>query len=290
MHNISVKKSHESSKVFRTIISILPYLILVFIGILIIIPFLWMIVITLDRTANLIPPFPAKLIPDNVSLFNIKLAFENGYMVRAYMNSFIVTVFGVALAVTSSQMAGYAFSKGVFRGRKFLFMLVLSTMMIPLETRLIPMYKMVIFADLRNSFIPIILPNMLYGFGVLLFRQYFDKIPNSLREAAYIDGSGEFSTFIRVFLPLTGPITATMVILSFMGNWNNFLWPMIVISTEAKRTIPIFLANFRLVNETTCQYGVTMALTSLAVVPVIIVFLFLQKYIVRSIALSGLKE
>ncbi len=253
-----------------------------------VVPFIWMISVGFERYANINTPFPPTLIPNDFSFFNFKLALENGYIFTAYKNSLIVAIGTVALSVGSALMAGYAFSKGEFRGKKILFYAILATMMIPLETRLIPMYNMIKWLNLRNSFWAIILPGMLYGFGVLLSKQFFDKLPDSLREAAYIDGSGEAHTFLKIYLPLTGPITATMCILAFIANWNSFVWPLVVLNGQESRTIPIFLSAFS--SEAEGAYaGASMAVATLAVIPVIIIFLFFQKYIIRSIALSGLK-
>ncbi len=160
--------------------------------------------------------------------------------------------------------------------------------MIPTEARLIPLYSMFNQVGLLNSFWPLIMPSILYGFGIFLSKQYFDQLPSELREAAQIDGAGEFKTFFRVYLPLTGPIAATMCILSFMNNWNELLWPLIVINDAHLQTIPLFLASFSLENGTSLS-GMTMGLAAMSVIPIIIVFLLLQKYIIQSIALSGLK-
>lgn len=270
------------------VLHIIKWIVLIFLALIMVVPFIWMISVGFERYANINTPFPPTLIPNDFSFFNFKLALENGYIFTAYTNSLIVAIGTVALSVGSALMAGYAFSKGEFRGKKILFYAILATMMIPLETRLIPMYNMIKWLNLRNSFWAIILPGMLYGFGVLLSKQFFDKLPDSLREAAYIDGSGEAHTFLKIYLPHTGPITATMCILAFIANWNSFVWHLVVLNDQESRTIPIFLSAFS--SEAEGAYaGASMAVATLAVIPVIIIFLFFQKYIIRSIALSGLK-
>ncbi|WP_240414460.1 carbohydrate ABC transporter permease [Paenibacillus periandrae] len=251
-------------------------------------PFLWMLSIGLERTANLQPPFPPTFFPKQPSFFNFELVMENATLFYSYLNSGFVAVCAVCLSVSSSLLAGYAFSKGQFRGKKLLFMIVLGTMMIPMETRLIPLFTMFNKFGLINTYVPLIAPAILYGFGILLSKQYFDQLPDSLREAAQIDGSSEKRTFFQIYLPLTGPITATLAILSFLDSWNAFLWPLVVINDHALRTIPLFLASFSFENGTRLG-GLTMALATASIVPIVVVFLFLQKYIIRSIALSGLK-
>ncbi len=251
-------------------------------------PFIWMISVSFDRFANVTVPFPPRLIPQEFSLFNYKIVFENGTLLNTYKNSFIIALSTMLLNISSALLAGYAFSKGKFWGKKVLFVIILSTMMIPKEITLIPMYIMFSKLNLLNNYLPIILPGVLFGFGVILSKQYFDKLPDSLREAAQIDGVGEVNIFLHIFLPLTGPITATMAILSFMYSWNSFLWPMIIISKQELQTVPIYLASFAYQDGTRLA-GLTMALATASIVPIIIVFLILQKYIIRSIALSGLK-
>ena len=267
---------------------IAKFVFLALFAIVMIVPFIWMISVSFERYANIQPPFPPKLIPEQFSLFNYKLAIENGAIFTAYKNSLIVALGSVALSVSSALLAGYALSKGRFKGKGVIFFIILSTMMIPLETRLIPMYKLIGFMHLSNSYWAIILPNLMNGFGIMLSKQFFDALPDSLGEAAYIDGAGEITTFFKIYLPLTGPISATMCILSFIGSWNQFVWPLVVLTGEESRTIPIFLSSFA-TGENTRAAGSTMAVASLAIIPIIIVFLFMQKYIVRSVALSGLK-
>ena len=267
---------------------IVKFVVLLLFAIVMIAPFVWMISVSFERYANIQPPFPPKFIPQHFSTFNYKIALENGGIITAYKNSFIVALGSVALSVISALLAGYALSKGKFKGKKIIFFIILSTMMIPLETRLIPMYRLISFMHLSNNYLAIILPNLMYGFGIMLSKQFFDALPDSLGEAAYIDGASEITTFFKVYLPLTGPITATMCILSFIGSWNQFVWPLVVLTGEHSRTIPIFLSSFA-TGENTRVAGVTMAVASLAIIPIIIVFLFFQKYIVKSVALSGLK-
>jgi len=268
--------------------NIIKFVVLLLFGILMIAPFIWMVSVSFDRMANVQMPFPPKLIPENVSLFNYHIVFENGQILRAYLNSTIVTVSSVVISVSAALMGGYAFSKGTFAGKKILFVAVLATMMIPMEARLIPMYQMFNKVGLLNSFWPLILPSLLYAFGVFLSKQFFDQLPDSLREAAQIDGAGEFKIFFQIFFFLAGPITATLIILSFMSHWNELIWPLVVLTRDTLQTIPLFLASFSLENGTRLA-GMTMALAAMSVLPIIIAFLFLQRYIIQSIALSGLK-
>ena len=251
-------------------------------------PFIWMVSVSLERRANIQPPFPPRLIPQELSLFNYRIVMENGTLLKAYGSSAVVAFGTVAVGLTSCLMGGYAFSKGHFRGRAALFLAVLATMMIPFEARLIPMFLMFNRIGLINSYWPLVLPKFLYGFGVILAKQYFDTLPESLREAAKIDGAGEFYIFARVFVPLAGPLIASAVVLLFIDSWNDFLWPLIVLTNDRLQTVPIFLSKFSLEDGTRLA-GMSMALASASIVPMIMIFLFFQRYIIQSVALSGLK-
>jgi multiple sugar transport system permease protein len=263
-------------------------LVLLVTGVVMVAPFVWMISVSLERYANIQPPFPPRLIPEEPSLFNYKIVVENGTLLKAYLSSAIVAVGTLGVGLVSSLMAGYAFSKGRFRGRSILLIAVLATMMIPFEVRLIPLFLMFNRVRLTNTYWPLILPHLLYGFGAILSKQYFDALPESLREAAKIDGAGEFFIFRRVFVPLAGPMIASAVVLLFMGSWNDFLWPLIVLTSQKLQTVPIYLSKFSLEDGTRLA-GLSMALSSASIVPVIIVFLIFQRFIIQSVALSGIK-
>nr|WP_077625147.1 carbohydrate ABC transporter permease [Sediminibacillus massiliensis] len=274
-------------KVERLTVSF-KFVILLIFGVLLMAPFIWMISVGFDRTANITMPFPPRLLPEEISGFNYGIVFENGRLIQSYINSAIVTISSVVLGVSASLLAGYAFSKGQFKGKKLLFLLVLCTLMIPMEPRLIPLYKLFNSVDLLNTFWPLILPPIINGMLIFLCKQFFDQLPDTLREAAQIDGAGEFKIFLRVYLPLAGPIAATMVILAFIWSWNDFMWPLVVLNNQELHTVPLYLASFSLENGTSLG-GLTMALGTVSVLPIIVLYLFLQRYIIQSIALSGVK-
>ncbi|MFP3721174.1 carbohydrate ABC transporter permease [Niallia circulans] len=282
-----MKNTISMKKLERTTV-ILKYIVLFVFGVVLMAPFVWMISVGFDRTANIVMPFPPRLIPEAISSFNYGIVFENGRLIQAYVNSAIVTVSSVFLSVSASLLAGYAFSKGKFKGKRVLFIIVLCTLMIPMEPRLIPLYTFFNQLGLLNTFWPLILPSVISGMLIFLCKQFFDQLPDTLREAAQIDGAGEFKIFFRVYLPLAGPIAATMVILSFIWSWNDFMWPLVVINDLNLQTIPLYLASFSLENGSSLG-GLTMALATVSVLPIVIVYLFLQKYIIQSIALSGVK-
>lgn len=266
----------------------LLFLLLLGLGALMLYPFLWMVSVSLERSSNIAVPFPPRLIPEQFSLFNYKLVFENGVLFKTYANSAIISLFSVILSVSSALLAGYAFSRGEFRGKKLLYFAVLATLMIPFEARLIPMFTMFNDLGMINTKYPLIFPAIINALGIVLVKQYFDRLPEGLRESAKMDGANEFTIFVRIFAPLAGPITATLAILAFQDSWNSFLWPLVVINDQDMKTVPLFLSSFSSENGSRLV-GVTMATAAMSILPIVLVFLFLQKYIIRSIALSGLK-
>ncbi|MFC0473024.1 carbohydrate ABC transporter permease [Halalkalibacter kiskunsagensis] len=277
-----------TNKQSERLIDVIKFIVLLIFGILLMSPFIWMISVGFDRTANIAMPFPPRLIPENISNFNYGIIFENGRVFKAYLNSGIVTTSSVTLSVCAALLGGYAFSKGNFKGKKILFIMVLCTLMIPIEPRLIPLYKLFNSVGLLNTFWPLILPSIVSGFLIFLCKQFFDQLPDTLREAAQIDGAGEFKIFFKIYFPLAGPIAATMVILSFIWSWNDLMWPLVVLSNQELHTIPLYLASFSLENGTSLG-GLTMALATVSILPIVVVYLFLQRYIIQSIALSGVK-
>ncbi|MBM7570328.1 carbohydrate ABC transporter permease [Aquibacillus albus] len=280
--------SAMSNKQAERLTTSFKFIILLIFGVLLMSPFIWMVSVGFDRTANITMPFPPRLIPEEVSGFNYGIVFENGRLIASYINSAIVTTSSVFIGVSASLLAGYAFSKGRFKGKKLLFIVVLCTLMIPMEPRLIPLYTMFNSVGLLNTFWPLILPPLINGMLIFLCKQFFDQLPDTLREAAQIDGAGEFRIFFRVYFPLSGPIAATMVILAFIWSWNDFMWPLVVLNNQDLHTVPLYLASFSLENGTSLG-GLTMALATVSVIPIVILYLFLQRYIIQSIALSGVK-
>lgn len=280
-----MNSSYKRNKKTRDTIILLVLLI---VGILFIMPFVWMSVVSFERYANIQPPFPPSFLIKEPSLFNFKIITENGNLALAYRNSLVIAVGSVLVNIISVMMAGYALSKGRFRGKNVILVIILATMMIPFETRMIPMYRMFAKIGLTNNFLPIIFPNIIDALGVMLAKNYFDSLPSSLGEAAEIDGAGPFYTFFQIYLPLTSPIAATIIILKFMDSWNSFLWPLVILTGRDTRTVPIFISAFSYEGGTRMA-GSTMTVAFMGIIPVVIVFLILQKYIIQSIALSGMK-
>jgi multiple sugar transport system permease protein len=262
------------------------YIILSLGALLMVAPFIWMLSTSFKPQAETIT-FPPQLLPRNPTLANYQEVFERLNIGRLYWNTAYVAVIKTVLNVYLSTLIGYVFGKFHFRGREVLFYLILSTWIIPFEVYMIPLYVMMVNFNLGNTYWALILPELSSAYAIFLFRQFMFTIPNDLLDAARIDGAGEWRIFHRIVLPLSRPVVATLVAFYFMWNWNDFLWPLIVLTTSDKYLLPVGLSVF--VSEFGTQYGLIMAGASLAIVPVLLVFVAMQRYIIEGIALTGFK-
>jgi multiple sugar transport system permease protein len=190
--------------------------------------------------------------------------------------------------VVFCSMLGYALAKLEFRGKGVIFALVLGMLMVPAIAILVPLFVLVSNLGLTNTYPGLILPYLAAPLGVFLMRQYFLGLPDELIQAARVDGASEFRIFWNVMLPLCGPALATLAILTFLGSWNNFIWPLVVAQTEDRYTLPVALALYS-VGQNATQYGVLLAGAVVVVLPVIAIFLALQRYFVQGIAMTGIK-
>ncbi len=256
-------------------------------ALLMLVPFEWMLATSLSRAANSSMPRIPRLWPPDASLFNYRVALTNLPILRYYFNSVLVTTLTTLGYLFTSSLAGYAFAKGRFPGKRVLFILLLTTMMIPFEIRMIPLYLFMRELQLDNTLAALILPFMAGGFGIFLMRQYMSGIPDELVDAARVDGANEFAIFASIILPLCGPALAAIAIFNALWRWNDLLWPLLVISDPALYTITYGLATTA--RSQGGYIGVALASTALAIVPLIILYVLLQRYIIRGIMLSGLK-
>jgi multiple sugar transport system permease protein len=256
-------------------------------ALIMLVPFIWMLTTSLSRSANIAMPRIPRFWPADPSWFNYEVALKNLPVARYYLNSLIVTTSATLGLLLFSSMAGYAFAKGRFVGKTVLFIMLLTTLMIPFEMRMIPMYLLMRDLHLNDTLLALIVPFVAGGFGTFLMRQYISSIPDELVDAARVDGASELTIFARIILPLCGPALAALAVLSALWRWNDVLWPLLVISDKAKYTITLGLA---VAGRSTGTYtGLAMAQTSLAIVPIILLYVLLQRYIVRGVMLSGLK-
>jgi ABC-type glycerol-3-phosphate transport system permease component len=250
-------------------------------------PFEWMLATSLSRAANVSMPRLPRLWPKDPSLFNYQVALTNLPLLRYYANSIFVTATTTLGLLLFSSMAGYAFAKGRFIGKQPLFLILLTTLMIPFEVRMIPLYLLMRDLHLNNTLWALILPFVAGGFGTFLMRQYMTSIPDDLIDAARMDGANEFTIFWSIVMPLCGPALAALAVISALWRWNDVLWPLLVISDRNLFTITLGLATAgRSQGNLT---GLVLANTTLALLPIVGLYLLLQRYIVRGIMFTGLK-
>ena len=250
-------------------------------------PFAWMLSTSFSRSANVAMPRIPTFWPSDPSLFNYKVAITNLPLLRYYLNSFIVTVSATLGYLFFSSITGYAFAKGQFVGKSVLFIILLTTLMIPFEIRMIPMYQLMRQLHLNDTYWALILPFIAGGFGTFLMRQYISAIPDELIDAARIDGANELTIYARIVLPLCGPPLAALTILSALWRWNDVLWPLLVISDRHLYTITFGLAIAG--RSQGIFTGVALATSAIAILPLIVLYLFLQRYIIKGIMMTGLK-
>jgi multiple sugar transport system permease protein len=251
------------------------------------VPFLWMVATSLSRKANSSMPRTPSLWPSDPSFFNYMIASDNLPIVRLYLNSLFVVGVTTVGYLFFSALAGYAFAKGRFPGKSVLFIVFLATLFIPFETRMIPLYLFMGQLQLTNSYWALILPFLAGGFGTFLLRQTISTIPDELIEAARMDGASEFRIFWQIVLPLCKPTLATLAILNVIWRWNDVLWPLLVTSNRDLFTVTQGLA---MAGRSQGIYtGVALATAVMAILPVIVAYLFLQRYVIRSVVSSGVK-
>jgi ABC-type glycerol-3-phosphate transport system permease component len=195
----------------------------------------------------------------------------------------------VVVTVFFSALAGYGFSKFEFKYKKVLFLIVLSTLVVPFQILLIPLYVQVRALGWADSYAGLIIPGIMNAFGVFMMRQFAFNIPNELLDAARIDGAGEFRIFLRIVFPLMAPASASLAIIIFMFSWNNFLWPLVIIQRPEYRTLPVGMTVFTQPFNAAPMWASAMAISTLATLPVALLFIFFQRYFVQGMLVSGIK-
>jgi multiple sugar transport system permease protein len=265
------------------------YIILYGLASMMILPFLWMLS-TSFKPSNEIFTIPIKWIPSEININNYKKAVTSFPFIRFFINSLIVTAFIIFGQLITSVMAAYAFARMEFRGKNILFILLLSGLMLPAQTIMIPMILTLEKLSLLNKLAGLIIPFAWSALIVFLLKQFFMQIPKEIEEAAIIDGCTTFQVITKIILPISRPILATSFILIFIYGWNQYFWPLLIVSKEELYTLQLGLAYFREINAIETDWGALMAGTTLTLVPVIIVFIIFQKKVIESIAFSGGKE
>jgi multiple sugar transport system permease protein len=253
-------------------------------GLGMIFPFIWMVVSSLKRAQDI---YSLSLIPPDPTLDNYRQVLQKTSYVRWFVNSIVVASITTLSVAFFDSLAGYTLAKFRFPGSNIIFLLILSTLMVPTEMLVIPWYMMSIEFSWTDSYWGIMFPGVISAFGVFLMRQFFMGVPNELIDAARLDGFSEFRIFWKIALPLVKPAVAALCIFTFLGNWNAYIWPLIVTRSETMRTLPVGIAFFS--SESQSAFHLIMAAAALATIPVIIIFLIFQRQIIKGIALAGLK-
>ena len=262
------------------------WILLIILAAIFLFPACWVLISSLKNQSELFT-YPLTILPKQVTFENYVQAFRRGDFLRYFGNSSFVAIVATVITVLINIMAGYALAKYHFRGRDLIFYTMIGTLMIPLQVIMIPIFLLLRNLGLLNSLWGVIIPPAATPTGIFLARQYILTIPNSLIEAARIDGGSEWYIFRAIILPLSKPIVATIAIFSFMWRWNDFLWPFIVISNRRSMTIQLALANF--VGQFQINWGELLAMTTVSMMPMVVVFLLFQKYFIKGIAAGGVK-
>lgn len=254
---------------------------------LMVVPFLWMVLSSVKPEGEVMS-VPPTWWPETVTTDNYEALFTRLDFPTYFLNSILVALAVTAGNVMFGSMLGYALAKLAFPGKRLVFGLVLFTLMIPGVVTFVPLFVLTTNLGLTNTLPGMFLPFLAAPFGVFLMRQFILGLPDELIHAARVDGAGELRIFFSVIMPLCGPAMATLGILTFLGSWNNFLWPLVVAQTEDKYTLPVALALYS-VGQNATQYGLLLAGAVVVVIPVVAVFLALQRYIMQGIAMTGIK-
>ena len=252
-------------------------------------PFFWMLSAAVKRREEIFV-LPPVWIPQDILWANFADVWAKTPMAQAYINSLKIAGLVTVATLITSSLAAYAFAKIEFPGKRLSFAALMATIMIPSQATLIPVYILMRHIGWIDTHWPLIVPPALTNaFGVFLLRQFFMGLPDDLIDAARIDGANPFQIYLSVALPIVRPALMTLAIFTFLGNWNSFLTPLIYINSRELWTVPLLISNFQDSHGVETEWGLLMAASSLALVPVLIVYIFGQRYFIEGAALTGLK-
>lgn len=263
------------------------YLVVGGMAILMILPFYWMLMTAFMPAPDIIA-FPPKWIPTRLTLEHFTVAFEKAPWLAYYWNSFVVATVSVGCSLLFGLFAGYAFAVYRFPLQNFFFLLILATLMVPVQVTSVALYILLARIEWVDTYMGILAPNFASAFGVFMIRQGIKSIPVDLIEAARMDGAGEVRIVLTIIAPLIKTTLATVAMILFLGSWNDFLWPVIIINSANLRTLPVGIALFK-DPYGNINYGPLMAATLISTGPMLVAYIISQKYMIRGIALTGLK-
>ena len=265
---------------------LLSYTILMLFAVLTLLPLYW-IGVSAFQPPSVVISFPPSLYPSPPTWINFARLFNSSLILRWLLNSMIVTAAITLSHVFLGTLAGYTLAKKRFPGRQVIFWTVISLMLVPRQLTIIPLYAMIIRLDWVNTYKALIVPALIGPFSIFLMKQFLQTLPSELMDAARIDGCSEWGVFRRVVLPLAKPGMGVLGIFTFMGTWNEFLWPLIVTNSTSMMTLQIGLNSLQ--NSFYTDYGLLMAGAAVSAVPMIIVFIMFQPYFVRSVTIGAIK-
>lgn len=265
----------------------LKYFFLVVIVIITILPFIWMVSAAL-KDINEIFSYPPTIIPKNFTLENVRILFIEYPFAKNIFNSSFIAIVATLGSLFFCTLGGFGFAKFDFKFKNQLFLVLVGSMLIPQQSIMIPLFLVFRKIGWVNSFYPLIIPGLANAFGIFFMRQYMTSIPDSLIEAARIDGCSDFKIFLQIILPIVKPALATLGIIFFMNSWNAFVWPLIILQDIDLQTIPVVLTNLQGVIFT--PYNLIMAGAVISIIPLFVVFLFMQKYFISGITAGAVKQ
>lgn len=281
-----MKQADNKNSAVSAVKTAFMYAALIIMAVIMLIPFAWMLSASLKFEKDVFS-FPIVWIPPVPQWGNYAEIWKKVPLLTGFFNTTKLTVCTTVLQLVTSSFAAYAFAKLSFKGRDTIFMMYVMTISIPWQVYMVPQYKMMSLFGLTDSHLGIILMHAFTAMGVFLMRQFFIGIPNELLEAARIDGLSEYGIWARLMLPLSKPAIATLCITSFTFEWNDFMGPLIYLSSQKKKTIQLMLRMFN--SQYSSNYAQIMAAATVALIPVLILFICLQRYFVEGVASSGIK-
>lgn len=249
-------------------------------------PFIWMLLSSFKGQMELLR-MPPTFWPERFRWENYREIFEVMPFFKYFANSIVTALLNTFVGILTSALAGYVFAKYRFKGKELVFWIMIACMMIPYDTLIIPLYKIMVKMHWTNTYLVLTVPFFVNIFGLFMMRQFMESIPNDYIEAAEIDGCGQYKTFFRVIFPMVKPAVAALVIFIFMGSYNSFLWPLINVNSRELFTLPIGMAS--LTTDKKSEFELLMAASTMAVIPIFAVFCVAQKHFVAGLTMGGVK-
>lgn len=284
---VTNKQVHSSIRHSHQIVKVFVYIIIIVLSVVFLVPFLWMLSTSL-KSLQEIYQVPSTIFPHQLNFGNYAAAVTKMPYLRYTVNTLVITLLCVVGQVISSSMVAYSVSKIKWKGSKIIFPIVVSTMMIPMQVTMIPLYLIFTKLNLIGTFTPLVLPAFFGGaYYIFLLRQFFRTIPDSLLEAAKIDGAKEGTIFFKIMLPLCKPALTSVAIFTFLATWSDFLGPLLYLNKEEQYTLSLGLQAFMQTHYV--EWGPLMAASAIFTVPIIVLFFFAQSYFIEGITVTGMK-